>query len=60
VPKNKFEQLLVPDKTLKALYESIDAFYYTITELKPIRKIYENVEDVRKTYQLLKGEAGNA
>lgn len=29
-------------------------FYYSITELKPIRKIYENVEDVEKTYKLIK------
>lgn len=28
-------------------------FYYSTTELKPINKIYENVEDVIKTYQLL-------
>jgi len=35
-------------------------FYYSATELKPVRKIYENVEDVEKTYKLLKGEIRNA
>lgn len=29
-------------------------FYYSIAGLKPIRKIYENVGDVGKTYKLLK------
>ncbi|MFZ6016989.1 MAG: hypothetical protein ACOYU0_05160 [Nitrospirota bacterium] len=29
-------------------------FYYSVVELKPIKKIYENVEDVEKTYRLLK------
>ena len=28
-------------------------FYYSITELKPIKKIYENVEDIDKIYKLL-------
>lgn len=30
-------------------------FYYFITELNPVKKIYENVEDIEKTYRLLKG-----
>lgn len=30
-------------------------FYYSLSELKPIKKIYENVDDVEKTYFLLKG-----
>ena len=34
-------------------------FYYSITELKPIKKIYESVEDVEKTYKLLKGDVRN-
>jgi hypothetical protein len=29
-------------------------FYYSVSELKPIKKIYENVGDVRKTYRLIK------
>ncbi|MEK6681589.1 MAG: hypothetical protein AABY79_06445 [Nitrospirota bacterium] len=29
-------------------------FYYSVTELKPIKKIYENVEDIKKTYKLIK------
>lgn len=29
-------------------------FYYSASGLKPIKKIYENVEDVEKTYKLLK------
>lgn len=29
-------------------------FYYSISELQPIRKIYENVENVGKTYKLIK------
>lgn len=29
-------------------------FYYSITELKPVKKIYENVENIKKTYELLK------
>lgn len=30
-------------------------FYYSISELKPIKKIYENVDDIEKTYFILKG-----
>jgi len=30
-------------------------FYYPTTGLKPIKKIYENVEDIDKTYKLLRG-----
>lgn len=30
-------------------------FYYSITDFAPIKKIYENVQDVSKTYNLLKG-----
>jgi len=30
-------------------------FYYSITDLKPIKKIYENVENIKKTYELIKG-----
>jgi hypothetical protein len=29
-------------------------FYYSVSELKPIKKIYENVGDVGKTYRLIK------
>jgi len=29
-------------------------FYYSVPELRPIKKIYENVEDIEKTYKLLK------
>mgnify|MGYP005853365261 CR=1 FL=1 len=29
-------------------------YYYSVTELKPVKKIYENVGDVEKTYQLIK------
>jgi len=29
-------------------------YYYSITELEPITKIYENVRDVEKTYGLIK------
>jgi len=29
-------------------------YYYSITELKPVKKIYENVGDVGKTYKLIK------
>jgi hypothetical protein len=29
-------------------------FYYSVKELKPIKKIYENVKDVEKTYKLIK------
>ncbi|MFN3471323.1 MAG: hypothetical protein ACK4ZR_01785, partial [Aquificaceae bacterium] len=28
-------------------------FYYSVKELKPIRKIFENVENIQKTYELL-------
>jgi len=35
-------------------------FYYSVSELKPIKKIFENVENVEKTYQLLKAELRNA
>mgnify|MGYP001033398377 CR=1 FL=1 len=34
-------------------------FYYSIAELKPIKKIYENAEDVEKTYELLKKATKN-
>ncbi len=30
-------------------------FYYSTTELKPIKKIFENVEHIDKTYKLLSG-----
>lgn len=30
-------------------------FYYSTKELKSIKKIYENVEDVEKTYKLIRG-----
>jgi len=30
-------------------------YYYSVTELEPIKKIYENVRDVEKTYRLIKG-----
>lgn len=29
-------------------------FYYSVSDLKPIKKIYENVEDIDKTYKLIK------
>lgn len=29
-------------------------FYYDVTELKPIKKIYENVKNVKKTYEIIK------
>lgn len=29
-------------------------YYYSVTELKPIKKIYENVLDIEKTYELIK------
>jgi hypothetical protein len=29
-------------------------YYYSITEIKPIKKIYENVDNVEKTYKLIK------
>ncbi len=29
-------------------------FYYSVSELKPIKKIYENIEDIEKTYKLIK------
>ncbi|MEW6607056.1 MAG: hypothetical protein AB1414_06325 [bacterium] len=29
-------------------------YYYSITELEPIKKIYENVGDIEKTYRLIK------
>ncbi|MEA3431668.1 MAG: hypothetical protein U9R01_03185 [candidate division WOR-3 bacterium] len=34
-------------------------YYYFIQEIKPIKKIYENVEDVEKTYKLIKEAAEN-
>jgi hypothetical protein len=30
-------------------------FYYSVSDLKPIKKIYESVEDIEKTYNLIKG-----
>jgi len=29
-------------------------FYYSVSDLKPIKKIYENVENIKKTYNLIK------
>jgi len=29
-------------------------YYYSVTELKPVKKIYENVRDIQKTYKLIK------
>jgi len=34
-------------------------FYYSISELQPIRKIYENIENVGKTYKLIKEATEN-
>ncbi|MCD5384202.1 hypothetical protein LR066_05560, partial [candidate division WOR-3 bacterium] len=34
-------------------------YYYSIPEIKPIKKIYENVEDVEKTYKLIKEATEN-
>jgi hypothetical protein len=34
-------------------------FYYSVKELKPIKRIYENVQDVEKTYKLIKTGAGD-
>jgi len=30
-------------------------YYYSVTELEPVKKIYENVRDVEKTYKLISG-----
>jgi hypothetical protein len=30
-------------------------YYYSVTELEPVKKIYESVGDVKKTYRLIKG-----
>jgi len=32
-------------------------FYYSVKDLKPINKIYENVENIEKTYELIKDES---
>jgi hypothetical protein len=29
-------------------------FYYPVAELKPIKKIYKHIEDIEKTYKLIK------
>jgi len=29
-------------------------YYYSATELKPVKKIYENIRDIQKTYKLIK------
>lgn len=29
-------------------------FYYAVSELKPVKKIYENIPDIAKTYKLIK------
>jgi len=34
-------------------------YYYSTPELKPIKKIYENVEDIEKTYKLIKEATEN-
>jgi len=34
-------------------------YYYSIPKIKPIKKIYENVEDVEKTYKLIKEATEN-
>jgi len=28
-------------------------YYYSVTELEPVKKIYENVRDIEKTYKLI-------
>lgn len=30
-------------------------YYYAVIELKPVRKIYENIKDIEKTYRLIAG-----
>ncbi len=34
-------------------------YYYSVTKLKPVKKIYENVRDVEKTYRLICCSPGN-
>ncbi len=34
-------------------------FYYGVEDLKPIKKIFENVADVKRTYMLLKSESSD-
>ncbi|MBI4824537.1 MAG: hypothetical protein HY805_09970 [Nitrospirae bacterium] len=53
-PLNETRYALFSINLLEDLIQDI-IFYYPATELKPIKKIYENVEDVGKTVRLLKG-----
>jgi len=31
-------------------------YYYSVTDIKPIRRIYENVDDVEKTYKIIESQ----
>ena len=53
-PLDETRYALFSINILEDLVQDI-VFYYPLTEIKPINKIYENVEAVEKTCRLLKG-----
>lgn len=52
-PLNETRYALFSINLLEDLIQDI-IFYYYVTELKPIKKIYETVGDIEKTYKLIK------
>ena len=52
-PLDETRYVLFSINLLEDLIQDI-IFYYSISELKPIKKIYENIEDIEKTYKLIK------
>lgn len=52
-PLDKTRYALFSINLLEDLIQDI-IFYYPTKELKPIQKIFENVEDIEKTYNLIK------
>lgn len=57
-PLNETRYALFSINLLEDLIQDL-LFYYPVTNLKPIKKIYENMEDIEKTYRLLQNSLGN-
>jgi hypothetical protein len=57
-PLNETRYALFSINLLEDLIQDM-IFYYSLKEIQPIRKIYENVENIEKTYKLIKSAIQN-
>jgi hypothetical protein len=53
-PVDEIRYALFSINTLEDLIQDM-IYYYSVKELKPIKKIYENIRYIEKTYELIKG-----